>query len=203
LSFWQIKLIPYATYLPIPLLAVWLARPPPPTHAPLSKSGVAAIVLGTLIVIGIAGWLLLSLGAPSARRAKAARAPIESCQSTAAVEPLAQLPKGLAVADVNLGPYIVALSDLDVLAAPYHRLDRSILEANRILHGSPQEAERRLKAVGARYVITCKGLDSMTPPAGAPAADLQSLLFADRPPGFLEPVPLAAPTPLKVWRFKP
>ena len=27
LSCWQIKLLPYATYLAVPLIAVWLARP--------------------------------------------------------------------------------------------------------------------------------------------------------------------------------
>ena len=31
---------------------------------------------------------------------------------------------------------------------------------------------------------------------------LQSLLFAGTPPAFLTPVPLPAPTPLKVWRVK-
>jgi hypothetical protein len=203
LSFWQIKLLPYATYLPIPLLAVWLARPPLETHGTASKRAIAAIVLGTLVVIGAVGWLLLSLAAPSARHMKDTLAPVQNCQSTVAIEPLAHLPKGLVVADVNLGPYLVALTHLDVLAAPYHRLDRSILEADRILHAAPREAEQRLNAIGARYVITCEGLDSTTTPGGVPADALQRLLFAGKPPGFLEPVPLGTPTPLKVWRVKP
>jgi len=202
LSFWQIKLLPYATYLPIPLLAVWLARPPQQAHAPLSKRAIAAFVLGALVVIAAAGWLLLSLAAPSTRRVKEMRAPIQNCQSTAAITPLAHLPKGLAVADVNLGPYLVALTHLDVLAAPYHRLDKSILEADRILHAAPQEAKQRLHAIGARYVITCIGLDSMTAPGKVPADALQNLLFAGKPPAFLAPVPLDAQTPLKVWRVK-
>jgi hypothetical protein len=203
LSFWQIKLIPYATYLPIPLLAVWLARPPQQGNAHASNGAIAAIVLGVLVVIACAGWLLLSLAEPSARRFKEAVAPNESCESTAAIAPLARLPKGLAVADVNLGPYLVALTHLDVLAAPYHRLDRQILEADRILHGPPQEAKQRLGAIGARYVVTCKGLDSTAPQSPVPADALQSLLNDGEPPEFLEPVPLDAPTPLKVWRVKP
>jgi hypothetical protein len=202
LSFWQIKLLPYATYLPIPLLAAWLARPPQPAHAPASKRTLLAIVLATLVVIGMAGWLLLSLAAPSAKRVKQALKPIQSCQSTAAITPLKELPKGLAVADVNLGPYLVALTDLDVLAAPYHRLGHAILEDDRILHGTAPEAERRLRAVGARYVITCAGLDSTTTPGGVPPDALQSLLLAGKPPAYLAPVPLDGPTPLKVWRLK-
>jgi hypothetical protein len=203
LSFWQIKLLPYATYLPVPLLAVWLARPPQQVQAPASNRTIAATVLGVLIAIGTAGWLLLSLGAPSAQRTKETFAPVQNCQSTAAIMPLAHLPKGLVVADVNLGPYLVALTHLDVLAAPYHRLDHAIIEADRILHTSPQEAERRLHAMGARYVITCKGLDSTTTPGGVPKDALQTLLFAGNPPGFLTPEPLDAQTPIKVWRVKP
>jgi hypothetical protein len=203
LSFWQIKLLPYATYLPVPLLAVWLAQPPRKQQAPADNRTLAVVTLGVLVVVVAAGWLLLSLAAPSAQRMTARLAPIQSCQSTAAITPLASLPKGLAVADVNLGPYLVALTQLDVLAAPYHRLDRSILEADRILHVPPQEAEQRLHAIGARYVITCKGLDSTTPPGGIPKDALQNLLFAGKPPTFLAPVPLDAPTPLKVWRVAP
>jgi len=103
---------------------------------------------------------------------------------------------------VNLGPYIVALSKLDALSAPYHRLDKSIIEAHRILHASPQEAERRLRSDGVRYVITCAGLDSTTARGEVPADALQTLLFAGKPPAFLELVPLNVSTPLKVWRLK-
>ncbi len=200
LSFWQIKLLPYATYLPIPLIAVWLAQPPQQADAPASRRTLAGILLSAVVVVGIAGWLILTLAAPSARRVKETLAPIQNCQSTAAIAPLAQLPKGLAVADVNLGPYLAALTHLDVLSAPYHRLDRSIIEADRILHTSPKEAGQRLHAIGARYVITCKGLDSTTTPGDVPADALQDLLFANKPPAFLVPVLLDAPTPLKVWR---
>jgi hypothetical protein len=144
----------------------------------------------------------MTLGAPSAERVKARLKPLQACQSTAAVTPLDKLPKGLFVADVNLGPYVVALTNLDALSAPYHRLDKSILEAHRILNASPAEAERRLRAVGARYVIVCDGLDSTTPQEPVPADALKALLTAGTPPPFLEPVPLDAATPLRVWRLK-
>ena len=60
-----------------------------------------------------------------------------------------------------------------------------------------------MRADGVRYVITCDGLDSTTPRGEVPADALQKLLFAGKPPAFLEPVPLTSPTPLKVWRVKP
>ncbi len=203
LSFWQIKLLPYATYLPVPLLALSLARPPQAAKEPAGKRANALIGLVTLVVIGAGSWLLMTLAAPSVSHVKEKLKPVQNCQSTAAVAALAQLPKGLVVADINLGPYIVALTDLDVLSAPYHRLDKSIIEAHRILHDAPAEAERRLRSIGATYVITCQGLDSTTTQGEVPADALQTLLFAGKPPAFLEPVPLDKPTPLKVWRVKP
>jgi hypothetical protein len=138
LAFWQIKLLPYATFLPVPLLAIGLARPPQSAKAPASRRRTLITLATTLVLVVIAGWLLLRLSAPSATRMKEALKPVQGCQSTAAVSALAQLPAGLAVADVNLGPYIVALSKLDVLSAPYHRLDKPILEASRILHAAPE-----------------------------------------------------------------
>jgi hypothetical protein len=202
LSIWQIKLLPYTSFLPIPLIAVWLARPPLQTSRTFNRK-TAVWIAGTLVAIAAASYAIVTLSEPSVERMKKAMAPNQSCTATAAIEPLARLPAGLAVADVNLGPFIVALTNLDVLAAPYHRMSKSILEADRILHGSPPESEKRLSAIGARYVITCKGLDSTTPPGGVPADALQNQLFENKPPAFLEPVPLDGPTPLKVWRVKP
>jgi hypothetical protein len=59
-----------------------------------------------------------------------------------------------------------------------------------------------LRADGVRYVITCDGLSSTNAEGDGPADALQTLLFAGKPPAFLEPVPLEVPTPLKVWRLK-
>ncbi len=197
LSVWQIKLMPYATFLPIPLLAIWLARPPDDIVPRSSKRAIAVIGLGALLVIGAAAWVLHT-AAPSVRRVSETIEPIRRCLSNAAIAPLAHLPKGLVVADRDLGPFLVALTDLDVLAAPYHRMDKAILEADGIQRAKPQVAEKRLKAIGARYVIICEGHNLTTSPDG-----LQSLLFAGKAPSYLEPVPLGAPTPYKVWRVKP
>jgi hypothetical protein len=97
----------------------------------------------------------------------------------------------------------VALTRLDALSAPYHRLGSSILAANNILHAPAAEAEVLLREAGARYVVTCPGLDSTGPKGGAAPSALLTALLAGKPPPFLEPVPLPAPTPLKVWRVVP
>jgi hypothetical protein len=122
------------------------------------------------------------------------------CAANAAIQPLADLPPGLAVADVNLGPYLGALTRLDALSAPYHRLGPSILAANDILHASAAQAEPLLRKAGVNYVITCPGLDSTGSEDGVSPDALLTELLAGNPPPFLEAVPLAKPTPLKVWR---
>jgi hypothetical protein len=203
LSMWQMKLLPYATYLPIPLLAIHLARPPEQARAALSKRSLLLIGLAFLLVIWATSWALLKLSAPALNRENEKAKPAENCLSTAAILPLAQLPKGLVVTETDLGPFIVSLTNLDVLAAPYHRLGSSIVEADRILRGPASEAEARLHAIGARYVITCKVFDSETARKNVPADALQSLIYADNPPAFLKPVTLPAPSPLKVWRVAP
>lgn len=205
LSFWQIKLLPYATFLPIPVIAGWLGRGPDRSNAATGHTGYKSLVLiaiAVLAIVGIGGFALLHFSAPASDRMKASLKPVQSCQSTQAIAPLAILPRGLVVADVNLGPYVVALSDLDAYSAPYHRLGKQIIEADRILHASPAEAERRLREIGATYVIVCPGLDSTDPQGPVPDDALQTLLLEGKAPAFLTPVKLGEETPLKVWRMR-
>lgn len=202
LSCWQVKLLPYATYLAVPLAAVWLTRPSTTPAKPLDRRTGAAIAAGVLVVVAIAGALVFSPAAPKARVDSALKK-TQDCAANAAVRPLAGLPPGLVVADINLGPYLVAETRLDVLSAPYHRLGPSIMAAHAILHAPPAEAETLLHQAGARYVIICPGLDSTRPEGGRAPDALLSLLQADKPPPFLVPVTLAQPTPLKVWRVIP
>ena len=202
LSCWQVKLLPYATCLAVPLAAVWLTRPSETAAKPVGRKLKLALAGGALAVVGIAAALIFS-GEPSKTKVDAALERTLDCAGNAAIQPLAALPPGLAVADVNLGPYLVALTRLDALSAPYHRIGPSILAANNILHTPAAEAEPLLRAAGVNYVITCPDLDSTGPKGGATPDALLTELLADKPPPFLEAVPLARPTPLKVWRVVP
>jgi hypothetical protein len=205
LSFWQIKLLPYATYLAVSMIAVWLSQTPQTANEkPADKRTLALLAAVVLTVVGAGGWLAwrsTNQSAPTAGALTAALEKTRDCSANTAIEPFADLPAGLAVADVNLGPFLVALTRLDALSAPYHRLGPSILAASSILHSSPADAQKLLTDVGADYVITCPGLNTTAPATGEPSDGLQKLLFEDKPPAFLEPVTLAGPTPLKVWRF--
>lgn len=203
LAVWQLKFLPYATYLSVPFIAVGftLSTAKAARQAP-TRSSMAVQVLGLAVIAG-AAWLLIGQSQPAQKKFEAQGVTFRSCVAPAAMAPLAALPGGLAVADVDLGPFIVAMTPLSVLSAPYHRIAGAIIAAHDILHASPAEAERRLREAGARYVITCDRYASTKPSRPDPADALQTLLFNGTPPAFLKPVTLGEPTPLRVWRFEP
>lgn len=204
LAVWQLKFLPYALYLAVPLIALGFTRPSPPKPARQPHKGRSlAVQAAGLAVIAAVTWLLVAQSKPSLQNFEAEAGTIKDCTSPASLAPLETLPGGLAVADIDLGAFIVAMTPLDVLSAPYHRIAKSIIAAHEILHASPDKAERRLRAVGAQYVITCEGYTSTKPARPDPTDALQKLLFAGTPPPFLKPVTLDKPTPIKVWRFVP
>jgi hypothetical protein len=125
-----------------------------------------------------------------------------ACLTAEAIAPLAALPEGLVVTEPDLGPFIVAATEHSVLAAPYHRLDKAILETHALFFASPGDAYRRLIQLNASYVVVCPGLSS-TKYQGVPPADaMKPALLRGQPPDFLARVPLASKTPLEVWRVK-
>ena len=65
--------------------------------------------------------------------------PRRPCFRSANVRRLAALPPGLVAADIDLGPYIVALSPHRVVAAPYHRLEQ----------GHPRQPRHHARHAGA------------------------------------------------------
>ena len=50
-----------------------------------------------------------------------------ACFANASYQALARLPQGLVIADVNLGPYVLALTPHSVVGAPYHRISTGII----------------------------------------------------------------------------
>lgn len=116
----------------------------------------------------------------------------ESCYKTANVAPLSATPAGLVMSTANMGPYIAALTPHAVIAAPYHRIDRQIVESFRVYEGPIAEAESRIRASGARYLVHCA---KETRAAKAKAGDgtLNGALLSAETPAFLREIPNASP----------
>jgi hypothetical protein len=126
----------------------------------------------------------------------------EACFNNDSYAPLARIPAGVIAADVNFGPYLLALTPHSVLAAPYHRLASRIVTAHRMLAAEPDEARVLLARAGADYVMICR---DRAPTGLSPAerdASLWGRLTAGAVPDWLELVPITKAQPISIYRVR-
>jgi hypothetical protein len=206
LGCWQLKLIPYASWLavvPIAVLASGLAGTAS-ISAPLLR--IAAVVLMSQATFDAAFGALL---APFQAANKATVA-VEAgdlrhlCYHSASVRRMAALPPGLVAAEISLGPYVVALTPHRVVAAPYHRLETSIPAIYAIMQATPPEALIHLRALGVDYVALCRdpAKDAAPRPADESAPrSLRARLRADQRVDGLEEMALGSDAAIRVWRL--
>lgn len=206
LACWQIKFTPYATLLAAAPVAILIGRLEPGESVSAPAKGLLAFlvvnqhsILGAILAVmaltGDGGGAAAGATGHGSAQSAAPVGDMTRCQDTAAIQPLGELPHGLVAADVDLGSYIAALTPHRVVAAPYHRIGRSIVEMEAIRKGPADAAHARLTALGVDYVVTCKGMSTADLPASSLAARLQSGAVPD----FLEPVDIAGPQRLAVW----
>jgi hypothetical protein len=189
--------------------AIWLGMP---LVAAFALHLFAALRLQSLVPRAAVGVLLtpavLSLGAITIANAAGlgARDAFDKgersgCLQSDSYTALAQLPRGLIAADVNYGPFLLALTPHSVLAAPYHRLSAGIMSAHDAFAVPPDEARRVLSRLAVDYVVTC---GRHSPPGLAEpqlGASLWQQLDAGAVPEWLEPVPVGGP--MRVYRVRP
>jgi hypothetical protein len=202
LGCWQVKLLPYAAWLAVLPLSVWAATLSGTRLLSAPAIRFAAVVLLSQSTLD-AGFSALTAAfrqqADTAPSAVEAADPRQPCYQSPSVRQLAALAPGLVAADLDLGPYIVALTPHRVLAAPYHRIERSILANHAILAGTPEAALTRLRALGVGYIALC---DSRAPASGSTPETLRTRLLAGRPPDGLAEVALDPETAVRAWRVR-
>jgi len=77
------------------------------------------------------------------------------CHDTAAFRPLAALQPGLVLADIYMGPFILAHTPHAALTAPYHRMTWGILAAHDALSATAAQAEAKFRALKIDYLVEC------------------------------------------------
>lgn len=198
----HIKLMPYATFLAIVPVAVTIAELPGiGSLSALSSRLLAFLAVNQHTILGV-----LMIGASVGASEPAEKAgswaamseSLDACTSTRAITPLAALPPGLIVADIDFGSFIAALSPHRVLAAPYHRIDKAMLQSFALRADRPPQAEQRLRELQVDYVAVCRAAS-----ASAEAGTLLAELEAGTAPSWLQPVALSGPSPYRVWRLTP
>ncbi|MGO8738532.1 hypothetical protein [Rhodoblastus sp.] len=171
-------------------------------------AGPATLLASIMIVsrMGIAAptSLWARFAPPIAPQSVAASEPtMQSCMAPGAFAPLARLPAGLAVSQINAGPFLLAHTPHSVLAAPYHRDNHGNLLALHILTGSPEQAEALARTSGARWLFLCASTDKFFKDYVDKAPDgLAARIAAHRPPAWLKPVPVTG-TPYLAFEIPP
>ncbi len=149
----------------------------------LAMSYFAVLVVASSVAPARADGASPDPSAPDATR--------KSCHTPASLAPLARLPAGLAIAQIDAGPYLLAFTPHAALAGPYHRDNRGNLLALHILTGAPDRAEALARESGARWLFLCTVKDRSFQAYVETAPDgLAARLAAHRTPGWLKPVPL-------------
>ena len=200
MMFAAIKAYAYAMWLAMPLVAVLALRlfEVLRLHALVPRFIAGLLLTPTVLSAGI----ITVANAAGLNRTDATAPDRDVCFKTANYAPLAALPPGLLVTDIDFGPFVLALTPHSVLAAPYHRLSSGIVEAHRIFASPPEEAHHIVSRLHASYVVTCGARG----PVGLSDSQRQASLFgrlqAGAVPDWLTPEPATDGQPFVIYRVK-
>lgn len=194
-AIWQVKLTFYAVWLASFTLAIAVAALEGSddvspltvrlTGATLANQGTLALLATPLLVAaGISGGVASTTGPDH-----------DYCHETPTIQSMRVLPRGFVIADIDSGPYIVALTQHDVLSAPYHRIDKSILAENALLAGPAIGAEARLRTTLRAqtppslpvYIALCAPPAAAPAPAKSPALSLNAAQHSAPNPAPIQP----------------
>jgi len=203
LGCWQIKLMPYASWLAIVPLAVFAAglRGRASISGPILRIAVVVLLSQATLEVAFTTMMWPWKRTSATTAVSEVLDPRGPCFQSHNFRPLAALAPGLVAADLELGPYIVALSPHRVVAAPYHRLEKAILTNRAILSGPIDQARRELQALGVDYVVLCARPSVQTPLSAQ--SGIRPRLLAGAPIHFLQEVPLGGDLAIRVWRVAP
>jgi hypothetical protein len=196
LGLWQIRLTSYASWLVIPPLAIWCASLRGNASISRPVATASAVVLLSQMSLGlIVGSAVAAVRHVTPPVDAAQYADTSLCYWSSALRPLSAQPAGLVAADIDLGPFIVAMTPHSVIAAPYHRLDKGILAAQTILHGAPDRALAQMRRLGAGYLVLCAVPGQRTTPGS-----IRAELLAGRAIPTLTEISMPPGSPIRAWR---
>jgi len=123
------------------------------------------------------------------------------CRSMSDVASLKQLPKGRVMAPLDLGPAILAETNHEVFAGPYHRNNDGNAALIRLMLAPLPEAKQILSDRHVDYVVTCAALSDANIVKLAPDG-LETHLARGEVPDFLERLHLNPADKIAVWRVR-
>jgi hypothetical protein len=198
LLLWQSRAGPAAQLLAVPgaTALVWLT---------ISSRLMLVRVVGTVALFLLASGLLpqqiMSYFPPKPRPGiKSVNKANDLCPRLWALRPVARVPRGQVLTFVDLGPRLITLTHHDAVAGPYHRNGGDILDVMRTFRGTADAARATIERRGIDYVLICPGLSESTIYSSQAKDGFYMQLVRGRIPPWLQPVPLPADSPYRMWR---
>jgi hypothetical protein len=206
LLFWQTRAGPAAQLLACIGAGglVWLLLP----LAWRAKNPVvSSVATATVVLLGVGAaaplaFNLIKAPPPKPFETKVNRA-TALCPSMWALRPIAKLPRGTIFTFLDLGPRIIAVTHHDAVGGPYHRNGEAIADLMNAFRGSEEQAHALTVKHRATYLMTCPMMSQATVFMARAPQGFYVQLARGRVPAWLEPIPLPADSPLKVWRVVP
>ena len=166
----------------------------------LASSSLATFALGR---IAPASWKTDDAVHSAASTAgEGAAAPADAdCTKLSNWSAVARLPPGLVAAEINLGPTILAATAHSVVTAPYHRMQRGILDADRMMRSEPDAALAAIDARGVDLVAICTVSRAAAVDRASHPDSLIARLMDGRIPARLEEV--VGDGPIRAFRIRP
>lgn len=202
ISVWEMRGSAAATIVAAPIFAASLASLWP-ARVYARRLLLVALVASpsSLAVAGLAARPLIDrIFQPELRMAE--QDPVAACQTMSSVAPLAQLARGRIMAPIDLGPAILAATEHEIFAAPYHRNNDGNLAMLEAMRASPQVARQILADRHVAYVVICRGAPDQVDFLKLAPDGLAAQLGRGDTPDFLEPLTRDPTTNLSVWRVR-
>ena len=186
----HIRLLSYANWFAIPIVAAAVADASAVWRRLLVPTVLAAALVSpapaTAAIVGLASLATVpqrgetSAASPTATDAK--------CSDHASFGRLRHLPPGLALADPDLGPFILVETPHAVLAGPYHRLVPGLTETFRLFSEPLERAKSDMAARNIAYVVSCPDEANKADHAMIGPRGLLGALDRRAPPVWLRPL---------------
>ena len=163
-------------------------------------------LLGSVAVATVLGPVIPSLKAEekkAAAEAAVANPYKANCLDPAAIADLNRLPITTILTPIDLGAPVIFWTRHSLVATPHHRNKEAMADTIRAFAGDPADAEALVRKQGATLIVLCRTANDFTKYRRARNDALAAQLYAARPPGWLEAVPIASRAGLSVWRVKP
>ena len=201
---WQTRIGPAAQLLAVPgaVALVWIALPPVFNHRWMLARVFGAALVFMVASGGLVGLMLPYLpdARPSAQK-QAVRRASATCPSYSALAPLNRLPPQTVFTFIDLGPRLITLTHHDAIAGPYHRNGAAILDVQHGFGGSAEQFRAIARAHGATLLLICPNMAEATIYRARNPGGFYEQIVHGHVPAWLEPVPLPARSPFRLWRI--